>query len=136
MRGDAGLGAAAEGLEVSGPCPPVPLKRDRTLWRYCEERGAGPRPPPESYLLVPAPCEPSPKTEPAWGRRWGVTCESHVNVYIGIFMFVYIFGVCEVPINQTVCVAFVSPLISLPFRKCPSHLSLLLCPCLLCCTLL
>lgn len=25
----------------------------------------------------------------------GVTCESHVNVYIGIFMFVYIFGVCE-----------------------------------------
>lgn len=71
------------------PTRPALLQRDRTLWGCCERRGAGPRPPPGSRLLVPAPRRaPDPETGVWVGQR------SHVNVYIAIFMFVYILGVC------------------------------------------
>lgn len=46
-------------------------------------------------------------------------CESRVNLYIGIFMSVYISGVCDEPVNQAVC-GLVFPFMSLPFQKGPS----------------
>lgn len=89
-----------------GVSPPVPGCRGEGTGPFggaCEERGAGPLPPLDSCPLVPAPCRPPanprPEAEPAGAQgggaaeRRGAICASRVNVYIGIFMFVYIPGV-------------------------------------------